>query len=228
MLDIKLEDLDLLTEQEFEALEKETARLTACWQVANMRGASAIYWDDQRIGEKRHEFMALKHPSVNVEAEMAFRRKAVVDSLEGNSLVHPLTTPVIVVDPESTKARCVFRSLGVEGLSKYRETPTAIFSIGSVPGANVVEDGEWKRLWGAWLRLTKNEYHAGWVENMEPTNTRPPLTPEQDRAMMGRYAYQKNEVRKRAPEPPREDTWEQFPDETDPAWQFISLAECDR
>ena len=223
MLDFTLEDLDCLSDEEFETLEREVSRLTACWQISNMRGASAIYWDDQHIGEKRHEFMTLKNTSVDVEAEMAFRRKAVVDSLEGNSLVHPLTTPVIVVDQTCTKARCVYRSFGVEGLSKFRETPTAIISIGSVPGANVVEDGEWKRLWGAWLRLTKNEYHAGWVENMEPTNTRPPLTPEQDRAMMGRFAYQKDELRKRAPEPPHEDTWDAFPDECDPAWQFITL-----
>ena len=223
MFDLRIEDFDLLTDEEFDALELEVARLTSCWQVQNMRGCSAVFWDDQRIGEKRHELMALKHPSVNVEGEMAFRNKPVVDSLEGNSLIHPLTTPVIVVDPTNTKCRSVWRSIGVEGLSKFREKPTAIISLGSVPGANVVEDGEWKRLWGAWLRLTKNEYHAGWVESMIPTNTRPPLTPEQDRAMLGKYAYQKDEVRKPAPEPPHDDTWEVWPDETEQAWQFVNL-----
>ena len=164
MFDLTMEDFDLLTDEEFEVLEQEVGRLTSCWKVSNTRGGSAIYWDDQRIGEKRHEYMALKHPSVNVEAEMVFRNKAVVDSLEGNSLIHPLTTPVIVVDKTNTKCRAVWRSIGVEGLSKFREKPQAIISLGSVQGANVLEDGEWKRLWGAWLRLTKNEYHAGWVE----------------------------------------------------------------
>lgn len=223
MFDFTLEDLDLLNDEEFEQVEKEVKRLVSCIGIANMRGSSAIYWDDQRIGEKRHEFMALKHPSVNVEAEMAFRRKAVVDSLEGNSLIHPLTTPVIVVDEDSKQSRSLFKSLGVEGLSKYRETPTAIISVGFVPGANIVEDNEWKRLWGAWLRLTKNEYHAGWVENMEPTNTRPPLTPAQDKAMLGKYAYQKDEKRKRVPEPPGEDTFKKYPDITDPSWQFENI-----
>ncbi len=223
MLDITLEDLDLLTDKEFEALELEVDRLTSCWKVQNMRGCAAVFWDDQRIGEKRHELMALKHPSVNVEAEMAFRYKAVVDSLEGNSLIHPLTTPVIMVDKTNTKCRSVWRSIGVEGLSKFREKPAAIVSLGSVPGADIVEDGEWKRLWGAWLRLTKNEYHAGWVESMVPTNTRPPLTPEQDRAMLGKYAYWKDEVRQPVPEPPHEDTWEVWPDETETAWQFTNL-----
>lgn len=107
MFDLTMEDFDLLTDEEFEVLEQEVGRLTSCWKVSNTRGGSAIYWDDQRIGEKRHEYMALKHPSVNVEAEMAFRNKAVVDSLEGNSLIHPLTTPVIVVDKTNTKCRAV-------------------------------------------------------------------------------------------------------------------------
>ena len=225
MFHMTLEDLDLLSDEEFEQMESTVNRLLSCVEVQNMRGCAAIFWDDQRIGEKRHELMALKHPSVNVEAEMKFRAKPVVDSLEGNSLVHPLTTPVIVVDETNTKCRSLWRSIGVEGLSKYREKPTAIVSLGSVPGANVVEEREWKRLWGAWLRLTKNEYHAGWVESMIPTNTRPPLTPEQDRAMLGKYAYQKDEVRKPVPEPPTEDTWQRWPDETSQDWQFTGLEE---
>lgn len=223
MLDLKLSDLDLLTDEEFEVLEQRTARLLSAWQVQNLRGCAAVFWDDQRIGEKRHELKALKHPSVDVQAEMAFRGKPVVDSLEGNTLVHPLTTPVIVVDPSNTKARSVFWSLGVEGLSKFREKPEAIVSIGMVPGANIVEDGEWKMLWGAWQRTTKNEVHAGWVESMIPTNTRPPLTPEQDRAMLGKYAYQKDEIRKPVPEPPHDDTWARFPDEADQSYLYVNL-----
>ena len=79
-----------------------------CGVFGTLGSVSYTHLDDQRIGEKRHEYMALKHPSVNVEAEMAFRNKAVVDSLEGNSLIHPLTTPVIVVDKTNTKCRrCV-------------------------------------------------------------------------------------------------------------------------
>lgn len=223
MLDIQLSDFDLLTEEEFEVLELETARLTSVWQVQNMRGCAAIFWDDQHIGERRHELMALKHPSVNVEEEMSFRNKTVVDSLEGNTLVHPLTTPVIVVDETNTKSRSLWWSIGVEGLSKFREIPMPIISLGCVPGANIVEDGEWKRLWGAWQRLTKNEYHAGWVESMIPTNTRPPLTPEQDLAMLGRYAYRKDKIRQATPQPPLDDTWEIFPDVTDQTWLHVNV-----
>lgn len=41
--------------------------------------------------------------------------------------------------------------------------------------------------------------------------------------MLGKYAYQKDEIRKPAPEPPHDDTWEVWPDETDPSYQFINL-----
>ena len=124
--------------------------------------------------------------------------------------------PIVAAD-----GRTLARTIRVAG----KVDPVFVADIADMPAVilNVVEDGEWKRLWGAWLRLTKNEYHAGWVESMEPTNTRPPLTPEQDRAMLGKYAYQKDEVRKPAPEPPRDDTWEVWPDETDQSWQFINL-----
>lgn len=223
MLDVRVSDFDCLTDEEFEAMEQEVARLTSCWKVQNMRGCAAIFWDDQRIGEKRHELQAMKHPSVNPAEIIASRMKAVVDSLEGNSLIHPLTTPILVVDKTNTKCRSVWWSIGVEGLSKFREKPQAIISLGCVPGANIVEDGEWKMLWGAWQRLTKNDYHDGWVYSMVPTNTRPPLTPEQDRAFLGKYAYQKDEVRKAAPEPPRDNTWEEFPDEADNSFLYVNL-----
>ena len=223
MLNITRNDLDLLTDEELSELERQTARLMAAWEVQNLRGCAAVFWDDQRIGEPRRELKALKHPSVDAAAELAFRNKPVVDSLEGNSLVHPLASPVIVTDFEGRRTRSTFWSLGVEGLSKYRETPMAIFSAGMVPGANIIEDGQWRILWGAWQRTTKNEYHAGWVQSMIPTNARPPLTPEKDKALLGRFAYQKDEIRKPVPEPPHDDTWDQFPDEADQSYLYINL-----
>ena len=212
------EDLDLLTEEELSELEKTVNMEIAAWEVANLRGQAAIFHDDQHIGEKRRELKALRHPSFDVEGEMRFRSNVVVDSLEGNTLIHPLTTPVIEIDDTCTKARAVWWSLGIEGLSKFREKPMAIVSAGMVPGAHVIDDGEWKILWGAWQRTTKNEYSADWVHNMIPTNTRPPLTPEQDRQMLGRYAYQKDEARKPVPCPPKKDTFTKYPDETDQSW----------
>lgn len=219
----ELTDLDGLTEEEFASLEKRIEKLLSVWEIKNLRGQAATFHDDQHIGEKRKELKALKHPSFNVAAEMAFRSKAVVDSLEGNCLIHPLTTPVIEVDDDCTKARAVWWSIGIEGLSKFREMPMAILSLGMVPGTHVKEDGQWRILSGAWQRTTKCEYHQGWINNMEPTNTRPPLTKEQDRAMLGKHAYQKDEVRHPVPEPPRKDTWQQFPDETDNRWLDLNL-----
>lgn len=222
-MEYTMEDIRSLSEEEFEELERRVEKLLSVWAVKNLRGQAAAFHDDQHIGEKRRELKALKHPGFDAAKEMAFRRKAVVDSLEGNSLIHPLTTPVIEVNEDCTKARAVWWSLGVEGLSRFREQPMALISLGMVPGTHVKEDGEWRILSGAWQRTTKNEYHKGWVHSMEPTNTRPPLTPEEDRNFLGKYAYQKDEVRKPVPEPPRKDTWESFPDEMDDGWMYINL-----
>ena len=218
---ITIEDLAALDDEEFEQYEAEVERLLAVGQVQNLRGQAAIFHDDQHLGEARRELYATGHPGAN--PAYTAPRAAVVDSLEGNALFHPLTTPIIEVDQTATRARGVWWSLGLEGLSKHREHPMAIISIGMVPGTHVVEDGEWRILSGVWQRTTKNEYHAGWVHSMEPTNTRPPLTPEQDRAFLGRFAYRKDEVRRAVPEPPARDTWERYPDETDDGWLYEGL-----
>jgi hypothetical protein len=211
-----------MDDDEFRELEHELQRLTSIWEIQNLRGHAAVFHDDQHLGERRRQLRALRHPSVDVEAIQKIP-EPVVDSLEGNSLIHPLTTPIIEIDDGNDRARAVWWSIGVEGLSKFRETPMAIVSLGMVPGTHVREDGEWRILSGAWQRTTKNEYHAGWVRSMEPTNTRPPLTEEQDRNFLGRYAYRKDEVRRPVPEPPRSDTWKMFPTETDDSWLTLNL-----
>ena len=191
-------------------------------EVKNLRGQAAIFHDDQHIGEKHRELKALKHPSFNVEAEMKFRNTPVVDSLEGNML-HPLTTPVIEVNEENNVCRSTWWSLGIEGLSKFREKPMAILSVGMVPGVQVKEDDEWKILSGAWQRTTKNEYKAGWVSSMVSTNTRPQISMEEDRNRLGKYAYRKNEVRKPVPCPPRKDSFFEDQDETSMDWLYRNL-----
>lgn len=117
-----MEKIDVLTEEELSEIERRTERLMSIWKIQNLRGNAAIFHDDQHIGEQRRELNALKHPSVDVEGLMAFRQKAVVDSLTGNMLVHPLTTPVIEVDENNRRARSVWWSMGVEGLSKHRRS----------------------------------------------------------------------------------------------------------
>lgn len=219
----EMEDLEGITEEELEELERRTERLISVWKIQNLRGNAAIFHDDQHIGEARRELHARRHPGADLEGLERLRRTPVVDSLEGNMLIHPLTTPIIEVDKENRRARALWWSIGIEGLSRYREKPTAIFSLGMVPGVHIVEDGEWRILWGAWQRTTKNEYHAGWVRSMIPTNTRPPLTPEEDRERMGKYAYRREEVRRPVPEPPSVRTWEEFPDEMDPGWMYVHL-----
>lgn len=223
MDEIHASDFEDLDDAEFDSLELEVARLTSAWEIANLRGQNAIWHDDQHIGEKRRELWADKHPALNMADQLAHRAKPVVDNLEGNALWHPITTPVIEVSPDNTKARGVWWSVGFESLAKFREEPMAILSVGMVPGTHVRQDGEWRILAGTWQRTVKSDYLVGWIDGHEFTNTRPPLTLEQDRAFLGRYAYWKDGVRQPVPEPPRADTWEQFPDETDDGWQRVNL-----
>lgn len=224
MRQFRIEDLELLSDEEFERAERMLDRQISIMECCNLAGRNSILWDDQHIGQNRCELQALDHPSVDKEAVLAFRRKAVVDSLEGNMLVHTLTTAIVEPDESGEKARATFWSFGHEGLSKFREKPMAIFSLGVFNDAFIKVDGEWKILYAAWQRTTKNEYHKGWARDMQPTNTRPPLTPEEDRAMLGRFAYQPDEVRLPVPEPPRPDTWENFPDEANKEWMNLALA----
>lgn len=222
-MSVEMEDLDNLSEKEFEDLERRLFKLLSIWEIKNLRGQAAIFHDDQHIGEQRRELKALHHPCFNVEAEMAFRAKPVVDNLAGNMLIHPLTTPIIEVNDTCTKARGLWWSFGIESLSKYQEKPMAIISLGMVPGTHIKENGEWKILSGTWQRTTKNEYHAGWVEDMQVTNTRPPLTKEEDRKYLGKYAYQMEELRQAVPEPPHHDTWKEWPNESDDSWMYMNV-----
>lgn len=223
------ESLENLSEEEFCRLEKRVQKLLAIHEIQNLRGCAAIFHDDQHIGQRRRELTVQHHPGVDSEKQRADRMTPVVDSLEGNMLIHPLTTPVIEVNDSCDQARATWWSIGIEGLSKFRETPMAIVSLGMVPGNYAVEDGEWRILCGGWQRTTKNEYHAGWVRDMQPTNTRPPLTPEQDRAFLGRYAYQKHELRQPVPEPPRPDTFDAYPGDINMEWTKRNLEkpECE-
>jgi len=168
-----MEVLSGLTDEAFAELEARVEKMLSVWEIKNLRGQAATFHDDQHIGEPRRELKALKHPSFDVEGEMAFRAKAVVDSLEGNSLIHPLTTPIIEVDETCTKARAVWWSLGVEGLSKFREQPLAIISLGMVPGTHVKEDGNGKSspAHGRGLQRT-NIIRAGYTAWSQPTQDR--------------------------------------------------------
>src|ERR1700689_813393 len=93
--DVRPDDLAHPDPAAFEELEAEVARLLAVWRVKNLRATKTIWHDDQHIGDKRREVGSVKHPSVDLDARQAMRTKPVVDSLEGNSLIHPLDTPVI-------------------------------------------------------------------------------------------------------------------------------------
>ena len=128
-----------------------------------------------------------------------------------------------MVDDECQRARGTWWSFGIEGLSKFREKAVPVWTIGLQATSFVKEGGTWKVLHPSWHRLTKNRYHRSWVHDMIPSNTRPELTPEQDRAAAGKDAYYPDRVRPAVPEPPGDDSWEVFPDEADHSWLSVNI-----
>lgn len=223
-LDCTYEDLSLLTDDEFDALESEIDRLMSVWEIKNLRATLMLFHDDQHIGEPRRQLMAVEHPDFDSAGLKAFEEKPVVDSLEGNMLIHPCTTPIIEVDEKHTVARGLWWSFGMEALSRYRETPLAMISLGMLPTICTRQsDGEWRLFLRGWQRTTKTDLHKGWIADMQPTNCRPPLTKEQDQNGAGKFAYYKDRIRKPVPEPPMPDTFDRFPGELSEAWLYCSL-----
>ncbi len=223
-VECEYEDLLELSEEELSLIEAEVDTLISVWQVKNLRAELMLFHDDQHIGEPRRQLMAVEHPKFDLEALRIFESTPVVDNLEGNMLIHPCTTPVIEIDKERKVARGLWWSFGMEALSKYREKPLAMISLGILPTIAIRnEDGEWRLFLRGWQRTTKTDLHKGWVEDMQPTNCRPPLTKEQDLKGAGKYAYFKDRVRKHVPIPPMPDTFEKFPGDISEEWLHWGL-----
>lgn len=220
------DDLRDLPDDVFEEIEREVDRLMSVWEVKNLRAELMLFHDDQHIGEPRRQLMATNHPAFDVEELISFETKPVVDSLEGNMLIHPCTTPILEIDGAHKVCRGLWWSFGMESLSKHREKPLAMISLGMMPTIALrQDDGEWRLFLRGWQRTAKTDMHKGWVDDMQPTNCRPPLTREQDQAGAGKYAYYKDRIRMPTPEPPHKDTFQQFPGEINEDWLYCSLHE---
>ncbi len=186
---LKVKDLDILTSKELVKIENALDKLLVANEIQNIRGAMYRFHDDQHIGEPRREFYADKHPHLDFESIKRSRLIELVESLEGNTLIHPVMTPIIEVDETCNQARVVTSSLGYEGLSISREEPMAIWSAGYIPSTFVKQDMEWRLLSGKWQRTVKAKMEKGWVRDMQRSHMKPPLTEEQDKNFLGKYAY---------------------------------------
>lgn len=226
--DCTYEDLELLSDREFEEIEAEVDKLISVWEIKNLRATLMLFHDDQHIGEPRRQLMAVSHPKFDLEGLKMFETKPVVDSLEGNMLIHPCTTPIVEIDETHKTARGLWWSFGMESLSRYREKPLAMISLGMLPTICLREpDGEWRLFLRGWQRTTKTDLHKGWIEDMQTTNCRPALTKEQDQQGAGKYAYYKDRARKVVPMPPMEDTFQKFPGELNEDWLYCRLGDRD-
>ena len=213
------EEIAAIPEEELDSFELELDRLLGAYDCLNMIGIGTWYHDDQHPGELQKNYDAAK-PGEERPAFIRTPDKVVIDSLEGNTLMQPRHTPVIQVSGDGTKARALTVGFGYEALAKFRETPMAIYSVGIVPGEFVKQDGEWRTVSGGWQRVIKTDKEKGWVYDMQHTNTRPPLTPEEDANFLGRYAYKKDRARKPLPAPPEPDSFVQYPELGDDSWKY--------
>ena len=218
-MEILREEIAAIPAEELDAFELELDRLLGAYACLNIIGIGTWYHDDQHPGELQKNYDA-RRPGEERPAFIRVPDKVVIDSLEGNSLMQPRHTNVIQVSPDGTKARALNTGFGYEALSKYRETPMAIYSVGIVPWEFVHEEGEWRRVSGGWQRVIKANQEKGWIYDMQHTNTRPPLSDEEDANFLGKYAYRKDRARKPLPAPPEPDTFERFPELGDDGWKF--------
>ena len=170
-------EITVVTENRKRDLIKNIEKLEAYQEIQNEMGRTVAAFNFRQADRVLSHF-ALNQADVSLEYadEGVFEGKEAVETIvnevvgapqkPGEMLDIQLTTPMIEVAGDLKTAKAVWWSLGVEGLSKFREKPMAIISLGMVPGTHVKEEGEWKILSGAWQRTTKNEYHKGWVHSM--------------------------------------------------------------
>ena len=223
-MDTLREEIAAIPEKELEGFELELDRLLGAYECINIIGIGTWYHDDQHPGELQKNYDVSK-PGEERPDFIRIPDKVVIDSLEGNTLMQPRHTNVIQVSEDGTKARALNTGFGYEALSKYRETPMAIYSVGIVPWEFMKEDGEWRRFSGGWQRVIKTNIEKGWVYDMQHTNTRPPLTPEEDANFLGKYAYKKDRARKPLPAPPDPDTFIKYPKLGDDSWKYKYIPE---
>ena len=218
-MEILREEIEAIPDEELDAFELELDRLLGAYACINMIGIGTWYHDDQHPGELQKNYDAAK-PGEERPAFIRTPDKVVIDSLEGNTLMQPRHTFVVEVSEDAAKARALSTGFGYEALSKFREEPMAIYSVGIVPGEFVFEDGEWRTVSGGWQRVIKTDREKGWVYDMQHTNTRPPLTPEEDANFLGKYAYKKDRKRVPVPAPPEKDSFVRYPEIGDDTWKY--------
>ena len=223
-MEILREEIAAIPDEELDSFEHELDRLLGAYACINIIGIGTWYHDDQHPGELQKNYDAAK-PGEERPALIRTPDKVVIDSLEGNTLMQPRHTNVIEISADGTKARALNTGFGYEALAKFREEPMAIYSVGIVPWEFVFEEGEWRRFSGGWQRVIKTNLEKGWIYDMQHTNTRPPLSPEEDANFLGKYAYKKDRARKPLPAPPEKDTFERWPDLGDETWKFKYIPE---
>lgn len=234
-MNIDFSALDSLSEEEFRNLEVAVDKLLAVWHIKSAIANDDNWHDDQRIAQKRRiggwprKYLTgpgLAAPPAPPPAPPAASGPQLppIASLEGNALIHGPTTWVFEFNEDATMVRILYWTFGIEGLAQEREKPAAVVSLMRCAATMARVNGTWQGGGGGvFSRTTKNDHPQDWVHHMRPTATRPPMSDEDDRKRIGKYAYRPFEVRDCVPAAPEPDTWQKYPDFMDARWALANL-----
>ncbi|MGB9660766.1 MAG: nuclear transport factor 2 family protein [Moorellaceae bacterium] len=156
-------------------LEKRIARLEDYVEICNLQGRYNHYLATDQY-DKIATLFAQKTPGV--KAEMAdsgvweglegvmklFQHLGTKYHFPGGLFVHQLTTPVIEVSKDGTRARGMWFSLGTNTYKANDGTLEAMWQVGKYNNTFVKEEGKWKYLEFRWYVIFRTPYHEGWVK----------------------------------------------------------------
>lgn len=213
-------------EERVAALEQEADRLRSWNAVSNLMGQYTVNWVPRNL-HRALDFYALDQPDVSVEiadrgvfigpeaVELFFNKFSRMSQVEGNLLLHYLTSPMIVVAGDGKTAKGVWRSPGIEAvMPPDGGKPVPLWSFGAYAVDFIRTQGVWKVWHLHWYRTIKCTYKDAWVEDLSLTYTgRIPGSPENLGATTFHNPYRPDTTQESIPPCPEPyETW------TDSTW----------
>jgi SnoaL-like protein len=156
-------------------LERRLARLEDFRDICNLQGRYNHYLQTGQLKEKLPELFALDDPEV--KAEMAdsglwqgaegiarlFGHMGSKYSMPGSLMLHMLTTPVVEVHPDGTRAKGMWNSFGANTYLNESGVIEAMWQAGKYDLTFCKRNGRWRYLEFRWHVIFRTPYHEGWV-----------------------------------------------------------------
>jgi hypothetical protein len=181
-----MEPKDLLSlAEKLEAVEKELSRMKSVQAIQNLMGRYTTNHSQKNM-HKTVEFYALDRPDVSVEIadlgiyvgaeaiKTLFQKQYFIPQLEGNLLIHYLSTPMIEVAKDGQTAKGVWRSPGIEAVVPAGGgEPVPLWCYGAYAIDFILVAGEWKVWHMHWFTTVKCKFRDGWVKDLSYVRSKP-------------------------------------------------------